>query len=59
MLANDIVVLDELSLSEIKTKEIVKVLDNLNIEGSALVVLPAVDEKVVKSARNIPGLKPL
>ncbi len=57
VLGNDVIVLDELSLSEIKTKEFLKVLNNLNIEGSALVVLPAVDATVVKSARNIPTIK--
>lgn len=57
VLENDIIVLDELVLSEIKTKEFVKVLNNLKVENSALVVLPAVDEKVIKSARNIPNIK--
>ena len=57
ILDNNIIVLDELALSEIKTKEFVKVLNNLKVEGSALVVLPEVNEKVVKSARNIPDIK--
>ena len=53
VLENNIIVLDTLALSEIKTNEFTKVLKNLNVDGSALVVLPAVDEKVVKSARNV------
>lgn len=57
ILDNNIIVLDELALSEIKTKEFVKVLNNLKVEDSALVVLPEVNEKVVKSARNIPDIK--
>lgn len=48
-----IVVLDELTFSGIKTKEFVKVLDNLKV-NKALVVLGEKDEKVVLSARNIP-----
>jgi len=55
---NNIIVLDELAMNEIKTKEFVKILRNLKIANeSALVVLPEVDEKVVKSARNIPEVK--
>ena len=29
----------------------------LGAEGKALIVMPAVDENVIKSARNIPGVK--
>lgn len=57
VLENDIIVLDDLMLSEIKTREFAKILKNLNVDGSALVVLPAVDEVIVKSARNIPEIK--
>ncbi|HOQ76208.1 MAG TPA: 50S ribosomal protein L4 [Thermoclostridium sp.] len=57
VLDNDMVVLDELKFDAIKTKEMVKVLDNLNVNSSALIVLPAVDEKVIKSSRNISGVK--
>ena len=47
-----LVVVDELKLDQIKTKDFVKVLDNLNVE-KALVVLNDND----KSARNIPTVK--
>ncbi|NLY43018.1 MAG: 50S ribosomal protein L4 [Clostridiaceae bacterium] len=53
---NDIFVLDNLTLDTIKTKEMVKVLNNLNIDTKALIVLPEKDEVIVKSARNIPGV---
>ena len=53
---NDIFVLDKLTLDTIKTKEMVKVLNNLNIDTKALIVLPEKDEVIVKSARNIPGV---
>ncbi len=58
VLDNNIIVLDELVMDEIKTKEFVKILKNLKVaDESALVVLPEVDEKVIKSARNIPDVK--
>ncbi|MBP7176648.1 MAG: 50S ribosomal protein L4 [Thermoclostridium sp.] len=57
VLENNIIVLDDLALAGIKTKEFVKVLNNLKVDTSVLVVLPAVDEKVVKSARNVPEVK--
>ncbi|NLC76753.1 MAG: 50S ribosomal protein L4 [Clostridia bacterium] len=53
----NLVVVDDLSLPEIKTKEMVKVLDALNAAPKALVV--TADEKVHKSARNIPGVLPM
>ncbi|BCK01364.1 50S ribosomal protein L4 [Anaerocolumna chitinilytica] len=48
-----IFVLDELKLSEVKTKNFVKVLDNLKV-NKALVVTGEKDENVILSARNIP-----
>ncbi len=57
VLENNIIVLDDLALAGIKTKEFVKVLNNLKVDSSALVVMPSVDEKVVKSARNVPEVK--
>lgn len=57
VLENNIIVLEDLSLAEIKTREFMKVLNNLKIDTSALVVMPSVDEKVVKSARNVPEVK--
>ena len=54
---SDIIVLDELVMPEIKTKEFKRILKNLNADNSALVVIGSVDDKVVKSARNIPKVK--
>ena len=48
-------VLDELTLDEIKTKKVQAVLDALKVE-KAIIVLPEKDEKVILSARNIPGV---
>ena len=57
VLENELVVLDTLNLKEIKTKEMVKVLANLKVEGKSLIVLPEKNENVQKSARNIEGVK--
>jgi large subunit ribosomal protein L4 len=57
VLDNNIIVLDELKFGAIKTKEMAGVLNNLKVDSSALIVLPAVDEIVVKSARNIENVK--
>lgn len=50
------VVVDEITLPEMKTKEMVKVLNNLNVNKS-LVVLEDSNEKAVVAARNIPTVK--
>ena len=53
--AEKLIVLDELRLEEIKTKEMQRILNNLKVE-KAVIVLPEKDEKVVLSARNIPNV---
>ena len=57
VLENELVVVDSLPLNDIKTKEMVKALSNLKVEGQALIMLPEKNEKVQKSARNIEGVK--
>jgi large subunit ribosomal protein L4 len=54
---DNIIVLDELKLNEVKTKEMVNVLNNLKVDSSALIVLPEVDRNVILSARNIQKVK--
>jgi len=56
-LDNDIIVVDSIALDEFKTKTIVKMLSDIGSEKKALIVLPEVDKKVIKSASNIPGVK--
>jgi len=51
-----IIVLDELKLESIKTKEMVKLFDNLKLK-KALVVIDGSDKNVILSARNIPNVK--
>ena len=50
-----ILVVDELKLPEIKTKAMKGFLDAVGA-GKSVVITPEVDEIVVKSARNIPGV---
>lgn len=53
----EIIVVDRLVLEQPKTKEMVKVLKNLNSGKKTLVVIPERDEAVVRAAANIPGVK--
>ena len=53
---NEIVVIDSLAMSEIKTKTFKTFLNKIDVNGKALVVTKEVDESVIKSARNIPGV---
>lgn len=53
---NKLVVVDELKLDAIKTKEMKKVLENLKAE-KALVVMAQDDQNVIMSARNLAGVK--
>ena len=50
------IVVDNLSLDEIKTKKFQEVLNNLKV-NKALVVMKDNDQNVVMSARNIPAVK--
>ncbi len=52
-----LIVLDKFELDEFKTKKVAEVLANLKVEGKALIVLSDTDEKVVKSAGNIPSVQ--
>ena len=55
--ADEIIVIDSIQLDEIKTAKIAAMLSAVGSEKKALIVLPEVDEKVIKSARNIEGVK--
>ena len=58
VLSGDMIVLDAIAMNEYKTKDIVKMLKAVGAEGqNALIVMPEVDSKVIKSASNIPGVK--
>ena len=51
-----IYVIDDLHMDEIKTKAFQAFLNKLGVEGKALVITENVNENVVKSSRNIPGV---
>ncbi|MBI5639324.1 MAG: 50S ribosomal protein L4 [Nitrospirae bacterium] len=53
----EITVIDELKLDKPRTKEIISILQSLDLEGkSTLIILPEYNESVLLSARNIPGV---
>ena len=54
--ASEIVVIDGLHVEEIKTAPFKAFLDKIGVSGKTLLVTEAVDEKVIKSSRNIPGV---
>jgi large subunit ribosomal protein L4 len=54
---NEMIVIDSISLEEYKTKAIAAMLSAVGSDKKALIVLPSVGEKVIVSARNIPGVK--
>ena len=54
--AGEIIVIDSIKMDSIKTKDFRAFLNAVKADGKSLVVTPAKDEAVVKSARNIPGV---
>ena len=53
----ELMVLEQLKLDEPKTKEMVRILTALGVDSSALIATSELEENVVKSARNLPGIK--
>ena len=53
----EMIVVDKISASEYKTKNMVAMLDAIGAAKKSLIVLPAVDEIVIKSCANIEGVK--
>ena len=57
-LADDaVVILDEIKMDKISTKEMVAFLDTFEAFGRTLVVLEAIPDEIKKSSRNIPGVE--
>ena len=52
--AGEIIVIDSIKMDSIKTKDFRAFLTAVKADGKSLVVTPAKDEVIVKSARNIP-----
>ena len=57
VLEKELIVLDELKFDAPKTKEMIKVLENVKAGKKALIVTAEKDENIVKSAANIPGVR--
>ncbi len=57
VLDGEMVVIDKIACEGFKTKTIAQMLKAVGSEKKALIVLDGVDEKVIASARNIPGVK--
>ena len=55
--AGDMILVDNLSVAEYKTKAVVSMLSAVGAGKKNLIVTPAVEEKLVKSAANIPGVQ--
>lgn len=54
---NEIIVVDAITTGEYKTKKMVAMLNAVGADKKALIVLPEVDNMVIRSANNIPGVK--
>ena len=57
VLENEMIVLDSLTMDAPKTKDMIKILDNIKAGKKSLIVMSAKDENVIKSAANIPGVR--
>ncbi len=57
LLDSSIIVLDSIKMEEYKTKSVVNMLNAIGANEKALIVLPENEDKIIKSARNIPGVK--
>lgn len=55
--AGEMMVLEDISFAEPKTKNVVKMLDSLKVDEKALIITGELVDNVEKSARNIPGVK--
>ena len=54
---NELIVIDELKFEAPKTKDMVKLLENVKAQKKALIVMDEKDENVVRSAANIQGVR--
>jgi len=57
VVAGEIRILEELSMPEAKTKIFAGLMKSLAVKAPALFVMDKMDEKVVRAARNIPGIE--
>ena len=57
VLEGELIVVDNIAMDEFKTKAVIAMLAALGAEKKAMIVTPVADQKVVKSAANIPGVR--
>ena len=57
VLENNLIILDSMNLESYRTKAVVEILNAIGANDKALIVLPSMEDKIIKSARNIPGVK--
>jgi len=57
--SSQVVLLDALELAEPRSKEMLNILQNLKVDSSALILLPHHDEVILRSVRNLPGVRTL
>ena len=55
--AGELIVIDEIKTAEYKTKTMAAMLSAVGADRKALIVLPEMDQMVIKSCANIPGVK--
>ena len=55
--SGDLIVIDDIKMDEVKTKTFKNFLNAVGAEKKALVVTPEVNQNVILSARNIPGVE--
>ena len=57
VLDNELTVIDKLEVKDAKTKVMAKALTDLKVEGKALIILAEKNDNVLRSSRNIEGVK--
>jgi large subunit ribosomal protein L4 len=57
--SGELVVVDQLELLQPKTKEMLQIVKALGVDSSALIVTPEPEVNIIRSARNLPGIKTL
>jgi large subunit ribosomal protein L4 len=55
--AGDVLIVEDFKLSAPKTKEFVRTLASLQVEGTVLIVTPEADPTLVLASRNVPGVE--
>lgn len=53
----EVVVIDEIKVSETKTREVRELLDGLSLRNNVLIIVPAKSETLERAARNLPGVR--